>query len=76
MAKRISCGIVSEDSQVTEDEAANNVGSGNIAMPEPVIKWKDKEKLLTRCGENRLSFRNFNLAEDALVIYRIRSPKR
>ena len=45
---RVRCGIVKKT--VREEEAANNVGSGNVAMPVPVIKWKDDKKLLQRAS--------------------------
>lgn len=34
--------------QIEEDVAANNMGSGNIAIPEPPLKWKDGDELLKR----------------------------
>ncbi len=47
---RIRNGVIlnSGDSSCKEDIATNSAGSGEIAMPEPVIKWKDDEELLKR----------------------------
>ena len=42
MAKYIRYGKI-EEYTVREDAPANNMGSGNIAIPEPPMFWDDKE---------------------------------
>lgn len=48
MCNRVRCGIVIKAPQLDEEVPANNMGDGNIAIPEKPIKWKDDEELLKR----------------------------